>query len=161
MSSSSEDLASAGAPSMSPPPAAKWLDPRDLLPLRGRRLLETEAGLADLFALLARHGPARVPSRRKAAEVARRSVATLKRHFQILAGTTWREFIGRWRTSCARCHLEAPLASEQQIARDCGFSSTGSLTRAFRSRFGMTPREFRASRRPPHARDLDPELTEG
>lgn len=125
--------------------AARWLDPRSLV--ADRRLLEVDGGFRVLLEHLAEHGPANVPGREGAARIAGRSLATFKRHFPLLAGRPWQGFVRRWRTACARNLLTAPLASEKAIARTCGFRSTGALSKAFKTEFGMTPRAFRASRR--------------
>jgi AraC-like DNA-binding protein len=42
----------------------------------------------------------------------------------------------------------APLGSIQEVAYQCGFASAAHFSRAFKERYGMTPRAYVASRKP-------------
>src|SRR5258706_1349508 len=67
-------------------PAPKWVDPRDLIPPKGRDHLMGHAGLSALFEALAETGPARVPVRWRAAGLAGLSGSHIQRHFPPEAG---------------------------------------------------------------------------
>ncbi|MFD6699483.1 MULTISPECIES: helix-turn-helix domain-containing protein [unclassified Microbacterium] len=72
------------------------------------------------------------------------SSRTLHREFQAI-GTTPMAALRDARLTAAAQRLasRAPLASLDELARDCGYSDRTSLTRAFRRRYGRSPAEYR------------------
>lgn len=78
------------------------------------------------------------------------ALKTTERHlnavFRQRLGLSVYEFCLELRMATARQHLEQADFQIQRIATLVGYSNAGDFTRAFRRRFGMTPREFRQSR---------------
>lgn len=74
------------------------------------------------------------------------SRATLYRLFAPLGGIM--RVVGERRLLAARAALGDPLETRSltQLSGDCGFRSLPAFSRAFRSRFGITPRDLRSSR---------------
>ncbi len=68
----------------------------------------------------------------------------LHRLFSAVAGETPKQYILRLRVSRAAAMLLASDDSVLDIALSCGFQSHEAFTRAFRRRFGLTPRDYRA-----------------
>lgn len=124
------------------PLARVWIDPLTLLSRESRSFVDGDEGMTTLFERLDALGPARLSVRREAARLSLRSESTFKRQFPKFAGCPWREFQRRWRVQTAMRLLPVPGASEKAIARICGFSSTSSLSHAFKATRGMSPREF-------------------
>lgn len=62
-------------------------------------------------------------------------------------GRTWRDRLREIRLREARRLLARPGPSITEIAYGCGFSDASAFSRAYRARFGETPRETRASGR--------------
>jgi AraC family transcriptional regulator len=75
---------------------------------------------------------------------ARLSPFHLHRMFAAVAGETPKQFTLRLRLSRAAALLLSSGDSVLNIALSCGFMSHETFTRAFRRRFGMTPRAYRA-----------------
>ena len=65
--------------------------------------------------------------------------------FRQRLGMSVYEFCLELRMEAARQHLEQGEFRVQRIATLVGYSNAGDFTRAFRRRFGMTPRAFRQS----------------
>ncbi len=82
------------------------------------------------------------------ARVANFSPYHFHRLFRALVGETLGQFIARLRVERAAALLRSnPKASITEIALDCGYSSSATFARAFRSAIGVTPTEWRASDR--------------
>ena len=77
-----------------------------------------------------------------------RSPFQLHREFCKVLGETPREFIERLRLEQAAAALLASSTSILNIALAAGFSGPEVFTRAFRRRFGCTPRHYRATAPP-------------
>jgi len=71
------------------------------------------------------------------------STFQLHRAFSAAAGETPKQFILRLRLDRAAAMLLAGADSVLDVALACGFQSHESFSRAFRRRYGMTPREHR------------------
>ena len=80
-------------------------------------------------------------------DVAYVSASKLARLFRQAEGVTPQEYARGVRMERACDLLEASDASMAEVARELGFSHQGSFLEAFKGRFGVTPREFRARRR--------------
>ena len=63
--------------------------------------------------------------------------------FNELIGTGPMAYLADWRLQKAIALLEESRLSVQQIAAETGYQSASSFTRAFSSRFGLAPREYR------------------
>ena len=68
----------------------------------------------------------------------------LHRMFTAVAGETPKQFTLRLRLSRGAARLLTSDDSVLNVALSCGFLSHEAFTRAFRRRFGMTPRAYRA-----------------
>jgi len=68
----------------------------------------------------------------------------LHRLFSAVAGETPKQYILRLRVSRGAAMLLASEDSVLDVALSCGFQSHEAFTRAFRRRFGLTPRAYRA-----------------
>lgn len=66
------------------------------------------------------------------------------RLFRLWLGEPVMEYVRRLRIEHAAYRLRASTRSVQAIARDVGYASADAFGRAFRERFGETPREYRA-----------------
>jgi AraC family transcriptional regulator, exoenzyme S synthesis regulatory protein ExsA len=77
------------------------------------------------------------------AKLCGRSVSTFKREFRQLYGVS----PGRWllgqRLECAARLLSLTQMSITEILFECGFEQPAHFSRAFKARFGQTPREYR------------------
>jgi AraC family transcriptional regulator len=75
------------------------------------------------------------------------------RQFRALTGETPKQYVLRLRVERAALRLLLLRSSVLDVALDCGFRSHETFTRAFRRRFGTSPRDYRESRahveRPP------------
>jgi AraC family transcriptional regulator len=72
------------------------------------------------------------------------SPAHFQRAFQALIGETPKKYVARLRLERAAFRLLIQDATLLDIALDCGFQNHETFTRAFRRRFGMPPRSYRA-----------------
>jgi AraC family transcriptional regulator len=68
----------------------------------------------------------------------------LHRTFSAVAGETPKQYTLRLRVSLGAALLLTSNQSVLDVALSCGFQSHEAFTRAFRRRFGMTPRDYRA-----------------
>lgn len=75
------------------------------------------------------------------------SAGHLGRIFKAATGETIHGFIARVRCDHAATLLARERAALDDIALQVGYASRQQLTRAFRARFGMAPREYRAQRK--------------
>ncbi|HZZ95089.1 MAG TPA: AraC family transcriptional regulator [Usitatibacter sp.] len=90
----------------------------------------------------------------------RLSLGALARHLDVpeyrlrqaingaLGYRSFSAFVAHYRLEAASRALRDPAAAGTpilSIALDCGFNSVGPFNRAFRARFGVTPREYRAA----------------
>ena len=73
------------------------------------------------------------------------SPAHLQRVFKAGVGETPKRYVMRLRVERAAFCLLAHDSTVARIATDCGFPRPETFIRAFRRRFGKTPREFRSS----------------
>ena len=71
------------------------------------------------------------------------------RNFRRLTGQSPRQYTIRYRLEQARRLLTDRSVRVAEVARRCGFSSTAHLSRLFRARYWMTPRQCRQGVRPP------------
>lgn len=63
--------------------------------------------------------------------------------FQRLTGVTPHQFILRQRLREAALRLSLDQALILDIALDCGFGDVSNFNRAFRAKFGVSPRTYR------------------
>ncbi len=77
------------------------------------------------------------------ADIVRCSVPSLSRNFRAQLGTSPNEYLIALRTSRAKELLLHTSLSVTQIADQTGFSDGNYLTRQFRARLGLTPRQYR------------------
>ena len=73
------------------------------------------------------------------------SSAHLQRVFKAAVGETPKAYVLRLRVERAAFCLLAHESTIAQIAADCGFQNPETFIRAFRRRFGQSPREYRSS----------------
>lgn len=113
--------------------------------LRAQQLIERCIGDPDL-------------SVSRIAEELNISVSVLRRALQV-EGTSAMRYAWILRLKHAARLLEnAPHGAIQEVAYQCGFTSTAHFSRAFKSRFGMTPREY--ATRPKELHEIAPEANE-
>jgi AraC-like DNA-binding protein len=67
----------------------------------------------------------------------------LSHAFHLETGMKLTEYINQQRTDMAKGLLESSLLSVKEIAWACGYSDPGYLTRVFKRRLGVSPREYR------------------
>jgi len=75
------------------------------------------------------------------------SPAHLQRVFKAAIGETPKSYVTRLRAERAAFCLLAHESAVAEIAANCGFQSPETFIRAFRRRFGKSPREYRVSGR--------------
>lgn len=73
------------------------------------------------------------------------SPAHLQRMFKAAVGETPKTYVTRLRVERAAFCLLAHESKVAQIAADCGFRNQETFIRAFRRRFGKSPREYRTT----------------
>lgn len=78
------------------------------------------------------------------AAVAGMSRSAFAETFKAVIGTTPAAYLSDWRLTIAASLLRAGR-SQKLVAADSGFSTTSSLSRAFKQRFGAGPREWLAN----------------
>lgn len=71
----------------------------------------------------------------------------LQRVFKAAIGETPKAYVTRLRVERAAFCLLAHESQVAEIAANCGFRNTETFIRAFRRRFGVSPREYRTSQR--------------
>lgn len=67
------------------------------------------------------------------------------RIFKAVTGYTFSEYIDRKRLSLACCYLKQTSWTVLRVAIECGYNSHELLTRKFKKRFGMSPKQYRQS----------------
>lgn len=82
-----------------------------------------------------------------AARTAGMSLRSFHCYFPALTGYRFGEYVRRRRLSAAAAALRSAEMSILAIAIDCGYDSHEAFSRAFKTEFGLTPREFRTSER--------------
>ncbi|UVE16428.1 AraC family transcriptional regulator [Pseudomonas sp. LS44] len=87
-----------------------------------------------------------LPRKERLAERFNMTVRTLQRHLQ-LAGTSYQEILDELRQELAEHYLIRSELAVQDIAQYLGFTESRSFHRSFKSWTGMTPGEFRESRK--------------
>ena len=75
------------------------------------------------------------------------SARTLEAQFSLHVGLSPRDFYGRMRLEAGRRMVLETRDDMSSVAGRCGFQSASAFTRAFRERYGSSPREARAARR--------------
>ena len=105
------------------------------------------AGLADDYvgrALTAIHAsPSTCWTVGKLAVEACLSRTSFAERFRQLVGVTPMHYVAQWRMAIAEDMLKRSEVGIEQIRANLGFSSSFVFSRAFRSHYGMSPREFR------------------
>ena len=117
----------------------RYLSHGSILPAPEQRGLERAIELltADL---------ASTPDLTDLAKAAGMSHVRLNRCFKKVHGTTIFSWLRSYRLELAKTLLQQNRQSITDIAYFCGFSSSSHLSSCFRSRFGITPQEFRRSK---------------
>lgn len=65
----------------------------------------------------------------------------------VYMGTTFFDYVSRWRVEAAKDLLASSRSSVLEIAIDVGFNSRSTFYKAFKRQIGVTPSAFRAQRR--------------
>jgi DNA-binding response OmpR family regulator len=73
----------------------------------------------------------------------------LKEIFRARVGLSVFEYFQELRMDSARRSLEATQARVQQVAKATGYPNAGDFSRAFKRRYGLSPRQFRACKNLP------------
>lgn len=73
-----------------------------------------------------------------------RSLASFKRDFQNLYGTSPKKWINQQRLSHAKMLLHNTSGNVSEIAAQCGFENVPYFIRTFKNEFGVTPTDWRA-----------------
>jgi AraC-like DNA-binding protein len=81
-----------------------------------------------------------------AANIARITPGGFSRYFRNAVGKTFTQYVNDVRCSEACIRLRQSDRSVALIAAECGFDTMSHFNRQFRSRTGLTPREFRRGR---------------
>jgi AraC-like DNA-binding protein len=71
------------------------------------------------------------------------SRSTLNRYVRQWLGMGFHEYVQEVRMEEAKRLLRSSRQSVAQIARECGFSSSGYFIRAFKKGLGKTPQQYR------------------
>lgn len=112
-------------------------------------------GLADIRlakALIALHrSPAEDWSLPRMAAEAGMSRSTFAASFKEATGTTPAQYLSDWRLTLATSQIRTGQ-SVKLIAADLGYASASSLSKAFKQRFGTSPREWSTTQRSPSER---------
>ena len=87
-----------------------------------------------------------VPSLEELAALAGMSRSGLSRRFRRVVGISLSEYVQDLRLRRAALLLSTTTHSATAIAQDSGFYDLPHLDKAFRQRFGVTPRQFRSGR---------------
>lgn len=79
----------------------------------------------------------------RAAEIAGMSSSAFSRYFKTASGHTFSDMVVRLRLAEACRLLETTDKPIARISEDAGYSNLSNFNRQFRSRYGLTPREYR------------------
>jgi AraC-like DNA-binding protein len=120
---------------------------------RGR--VAADSGLERVFAVLDRCLPEAFPREQQAAENARCSRATFKRHLHRAVGLSYRELRERLLMRVAARTLEDPGLPIKSAANALGYRSSRAFDRAFGRWYGSTPGAFRRRPGVAESRTLD------
>ncbi len=96
---------------------------------------------------LVARGPASPITLRSAASACHLSEAYFSRRFKQVFGNTFSEYLRAYRLRLAAQRLLSSGERINEIAYQTGFASPAHLADQFRKRFGVSPREYRASAR--------------
>ncbi len=124
---------------------SKTREPREIAPstlarvTRTLRTIEREPGAAHTLETLARE--------------ARLSPYHFLRAFQQVTRVTPHQYVLRLRLREAAVRLANQPERILEIALDCGFGDVSNFNRAFRSEFGLSPREFRRKEKADRSED--------
>jgi len=110
----------------------------DLPPLRARELLRVSHAV-HLMETAAEHPP----PLEEIAHASNMSLRNFQRVFRQVMGIAPRDYLLRHRIDRAMAMLSHEDWSVTTIALDCGFNDSNYFSRAFKSRTGITPSEFR------------------
>ena len=109
---------------------------------------DTEGGLGEVEAMIRRYVREHATDPDLTGATVARALGWSLRQVQLAmqqAGTTPRELIREERLALVHERLRSPVHIViGELAHSCGFSSNSVLSAAFRQRYGMSPREFRA-----------------
>jgi len=109
---------------------------------------DTEGGLGEVEAMVRRYVREHATDPGLTGATVARALGWSLRQVQLAmqqAGTTPRELIREERLALVHERLRSPVHIViGELAHSCGFSSNSVLSAAFRQRYGMSPREFRA-----------------
>lgn len=83
----------------------------------------------------------------EAAAAAGYSAAHFMRFFKNETGQTFTEYLNDYRLASAAYTIAETGESISRIAEECGFESLSYFSRSFRAKYGMSPRQMRASGR--------------
>jgi AraC-like DNA-binding protein len=121
-----------------------WLQSKLRLSQRLRELGTTEKGIYSQYVLARlRSQEPPLPGLTAIAADLHVSERTLNRRLKA-EGTGFRELRGELIQEWAKEHLSRTKASVESIAMTLGYQDAANFRRAFRSRFGMTPSDYRA-----------------
>jgi DNA-binding response OmpR family regulator len=95
------------------------------------------------------------PSIAELARAAATQERKLNEVFRRRLGMTVFEYLQELRLDGARRALEASPLQIQQIAESVGYQNAGDFTRAFKRRYGLSPRQYRSARSPEGGAALD------
>ena len=79
----------------------------------------------------------------KLAELSGRSLSCFKREFQQIYGMSPHRWLRTKRLEHAAWLLSTTTRLVEEVADACGFASTTHFTRAFKEKFGLSPRDYR------------------
>ena len=126
-------------------------DPRSVKGLLATAALSDRGGLPSFMAA---HAMENLPNARLAS-LCGKSVSAFHRQFTGVFGTTPQKWLMERRLERARSLLAATGMTVTQICHETGFKDSAHFSRAFRRRFGMSPRQARdrlpESSKPPDA----------
>ncbi len=83
----------------------------------------------------------------RAAAAANMSVRSFYNYFEALTGHTFGGYTRKRRLSQALCRLRDGDERVIEVAMECGYESPEAFSRAFKTEFGLSPVQFRRSRR--------------
>lgn len=124
---------------------------RSVLPVDLNQIIDwddSDEDIVQLACTFLRTNLSSAPTLSELSKLVRTSAPNLDRLFHRRLGLSVFEYALELRMFVARQLLLETDHRIQQIAWEVGYSNPGDLSRAFQKRFGMTPRNFRAARKP-------------